>query len=195
MTLHARRLSLSLMMSLALAALAAMTPPAPRLRAEERPESPKAADTSKKAREKGLPLTPDRTIEFTTEEGTWVSLDVSPDGKTIVFDLLGDLYTMPVEGGEAKPIVTGPAFDSQPRFSPDGKQLAFVSDRDGAENLWIAQADGSDPRALSKNKQSLYTSPSWTPDGDYVLVSRQEQAPAAPSSCGCTTPREARGFR
>ena len=124
-----------------------------------------------------MPLTPDRTIEFTTEEGTWVSLDVSPDGKTIVFELLGDLYTMPVEGGEAKPIVTGPAFDSQPRFSPDGKQLAFVSDRDGAENLWIAQADGSDPRALSKNKQSLYTSPSWTPDGDYVLVSRQEQAP------------------
>ena len=131
-----------------------MAAPSPSLRAEERPEAPKDAAASKKAPEKGLPLKPDRTIEFTTEEGTWVSLDVSPDGKTIVFDLLGDLYTVPIEGGDAKAIATGLAFDSQPRFSPDGKQIAFVSDRDGAENLWIANADGSDPRALTKDKQA-----------------------------------------
>ena len=125
----------------------------------------------------GLPLEPDRTIEFTTDEGTWLSLDVSPDGKTIVFELLGDLYTLPIAGGEAKAITTGLAFDSQPSYSPDGKTIAFVSDRDGADNLWIAGADGSAPRPLTKDKQSLFASPSWTPDGEYVLVSRQPQLP------------------
>jgi Tol biopolymer transport system component len=74
-------------------------------------------------------------IEFTTDEGTWVSLDVSPDGKTVLFELLGDLYSMPINGGEAKAITSGPAFDSQPRYAPDGKMIAFVSDRSGAENV------------------------------------------------------------
>ena len=124
-----------------------------------------------------LPLKSDRTIEFTTDEGTWVSLDVSPDGKTILFDLLGDLYAVGIEGGDAKAITSGPAFDSSPRYSPDGKWIAFVSDHDGAENLWVAAKDGSGARPLSKDKQSLFVSPSWTPDGDYVLVSRQPQLP------------------
>src|SRR5262249_23711663 len=135
----------------------------------------KKDDTKKKAQ--GLPLQPDRTIEFTTDEGTWVSLDVSPDGKTIAFELLGDLYTVSIEGGDAKAITTGLPFDSQPRFSPDGKQLAFVTDRDGAENLWVAGSDGSAARPLSKDKQSVFSSPAWTPEGDYVLVSRQPQLP------------------
>jgi Tol biopolymer transport system component len=130
-----------------------------------------------KKKEPPLPLKSDRTIEFTTDEGTWVSLDVSPDGKTILFDLLGDLYIVGIEGGDAKAITTGPAFDAQPRYSPDGKSIAFVSDHDGAENLWIAASDGSGARPLSKDKQSLFVSPSWTPDGDYVLVSRQPQLP------------------
>jgi Tol biopolymer transport system component len=129
------------------------------------------------AKKKGLPLKPDRTIEFSTEEGTWISLDVFPDGKTLVFEILGDLYTLPIAGGEAKPIATGPAFDSQPRCSPDGKNIAFVSDRDGAENLWLCDADGSNPRPLSKDKQSLFASPAWTPDGQYVLASKQPQLP------------------
>ena len=124
-----------------------------------------------------LPLKSDRTIEFTTDEGTWVSLDVAPDGKTILFDLLGDLYAVGIEGGDAKAITSGPAYDSSPRYSPDGKWIAFVSDHDGAENLWIAAKDGSGARPLSKDKQSLFVSPSWTPDGDYVLVSRQPQLP------------------
>ena len=140
-------------------------------------ETKEKSKTEPSKKEKGLPLKPDRTIEFTTDEGTWVSLDVSPDGKTIVFELLGDLYTVPIAGGEAKAITTGLAFDSQPSYSPDGKRIAFVSDRDGADNLWIADADGSDPRPLTKDKQSLFASPAWTPDGDYVLVSRQPQLP------------------
>src|SRR5581483_8549822 len=82
----------------------------------------------KKDEKKGLPLKPSRKVEFTTDEGTWLSLDVSPDGKTIAFELLGDIYTLPIEGGEAKLIDGGMAFDSQPRFSPDGQWIAFISD-------------------------------------------------------------------
>jgi len=84
-------------------------------------------------RRRGLPLQPGRTIEFTTDEGAWVSLDVFPDGKMIVFELLGDLYTVPIAGGDAKALTGGLPFDSQPRCSPNGKLIAFLSDRDGAD--------------------------------------------------------------
>ncbi len=131
----------------------------------------------KAADKKGLPLKPERKLEFKTNEGTWLSLDVSPDGKTILFDLLGDLYTLPITGGEAKRITSGMAFDSMPVYSPDGKKIAFISDREGAENLWIADADGTNPKQLSKDQQAGYHSPAWTPDGDYVMVSRQNQVP------------------
>ncbi len=146
--------------------------------AQDSKQEQKEADKSKKPeKKKGLPLKPTRNIEFTTDEGTWISLDVSPDGKTIIFELLGQLYALPIEGGEAKRITSGMAFDSQPRFSPDGKMIAFLSDRDGAENVWIANRDGSEPKQLSKDKQSEFASPSWTPDGEYVIVSRQTQLP------------------
>ncbi len=126
----------------------------------------------KKDEKKGLPLKPDRKVEFTTDEGTWISLDVSPDGKSIVFELLGDIYTLPIEGGEAKLIDGGMAFDSQPRFSPDGKWIAFLSDREGSENVWIMHPDGSDQKQVSKDPNSEFASPAWTPDGNYVLVSK-----------------------
>jgi hypothetical protein len=142
-------------------------------------DPPKVAETGKKGEEKkkGLPLVPDRTIEFTASEGTWVSLDISPDGKTVVFELLGDLHTVSIEGGEAKSIASGLAFDGQPKFSPDGKIIAFVTDRSSAENLWTCRADGSDPRAVTKDEHAYYTSPSWTPEGDYILISKQPQQP------------------
>ncbi|MFQ5816641.1 MAG: amidohydrolase family protein [Terriglobia bacterium] len=133
----------------------------------------KKTEAKQEKKKAGLPLKPERTIAFTTDEGTWLSLDVSPDGKTILFELLGDLYTLPIAGGETTRITSGVAFDSQPRYSPDGKLIAFLSDRDGAENLWIAKADGSEPKQLSKEKSlSLLASPTWTPDGTYVIVSR-----------------------
>ncbi|MBI4466717.1 MAG: PD40 domain-containing protein [Acidobacteria bacterium] len=138
----------------------------------QEPAKKDEAKAEEKKPEEGLPLKPERKIEFTTEEGTWLSLDVAPDGKTLVFELLGDLYTLPIEGGQATRISSGPAFDSQPRYSPDGKWIAFLSDRDGAENLWIAKADGSEPKQLSKDKQAEFASPAWTPDGTYVVVSR-----------------------
>src|SRR5580693_9500066 len=126
----------------------------------------------KKDEKKGLTLKPARKIEFTTDEGTWLSLDVSPDGKSIAFELIGDIYTLPIEGGEAKLIDGGMAFDSQPKFSPDGKWIAFLSDRDGSENVWIMKADGSEPKQISKEASAEFASPNWTPDGQYVLVSK-----------------------
>ncbi len=116
-----------------------------------------------------------RTVTFTTDEGTWMPLDVHPDGRHLVFALLGDLYLLPIEGGEAVRLTEGPAFDTQPRFSPDGRQLAFASDGEGSENLWLADfvrgEDGTyslhQPRQLSDEDE--VTGPEWTPDGDYLI--------------------------
>ena len=119
-----------------------------------------------------LPLEPTREIRFRTDEGSWMSVDISPDGTTLVFDLLGDLYTLPVEGGTASPLMTGPAFESQPRFSPDGSEIVFVSDRSGGQNLWVLSVDGSDTTQITKGNDNLYTSPEWSPDGDYLVASR-----------------------
>ncbi|MFN8570779.1 MAG: amidohydrolase family protein [Gemmatimonadaceae bacterium] len=119
-----------------------------------------------------LPLSPTRRLQFTATEGTWMSVDVSPDGRTIVFDLLGDLYTVPMAGGAATRITNGLSFDAQPRFSPNGKQIVFVSDRGGADNLWIADADGQNARAITKDERHTFISPEWTPDGAYLIVSK-----------------------
>ena len=122
-----------------------------------------------------LPLITTRALTFTTDEASWISLDVSPDGKTIVFDVLGDLYTLPITGGKAARITSGQGWDQQPRYSPDGTQIAFVSDRNGSKNLWMANADGSKARALTKGERLNFASPIWTPDGQYVIASRTGQ--------------------
>jgi imidazolonepropionase-like amidohydrolase/Tol biopolymer transport system component len=111
-------------------------------------------------------------VAFETSEGTWMNLDVSPDGRTIVFDLLGDVYTMPIEGGRATCILGGGAFEMQPRFSPDGSRIAFTSDRDGLWNIWTARTDGSDLRQLSRERQWFVNSPVWAPDGQAVYARR-----------------------
>lgn len=135
------------------------------------------ADSAARAavRTSGLPLITTRTMTFTTAEGTWISLDVSPDGRSIVFELLGDLYTLPIGGGAATRITSGPGYDTQPRYSPDGARLVFVSDRNGSENLWTANADGSQPRIMSRTERTNFVSPTWTPDGQYVITTRAGQ--------------------
>ncbi len=118
------------------------------------------------------PLRPARTVDFDTDEGTWLSPDVSPDGRTIVFELLGDLYAMDAAGGEARAITRGLAFDSQPVFSPDGARIVFLSDRSGAENVWTAAPDGSAPRQVSfRDDNSVFASPAWSADGRSIFVS------------------------
>ena len=112
---------------------------------------------------------PGRTVAFTTDEATWLALDVHPDGQRVVFSLLGDLYLLPLAGGEARRITSGAAYDVQPRFSPDGRSLAFASDRGGIENLWICDLDGKNARAVSTEKDQVVNSPAWSPDGDYLV--------------------------
>jgi len=124
------------------------------------------------AAENALPLVPARHVRFDTDEGTWISLDVAPDGRSIVFELLGDLYTLPIGGGEAKAITHGLAFDSQPRFAPDGKHIVFVSDRSGNENVWIADPDGAHAHQISRyDDNAVFTSPAWSADGRAIFVS------------------------
>ena len=113
-------------------------------------------------------------------KGTWISLDVSPDGQTIVFDLLGNLYTMPITGGKATRITSGMAYDAQPRFSPDGKSIVFISDRSGGDNVWTMRLDGTDTTQVTQGNGNLYVSPEWTPDGQ---VHRRESRGRRPRRC------------
>jgi len=124
-----------------------------------------------------LPLQPARHIDIDTDEGTWLSPDVSPDGGSIVFEMLGDLYGIPSEGGEARALTRGMAFDSQPVFSPDGGDIAFISDRSGSDNIWIIARDGSNPRQVTHlDENSVFTSPAWSADGKSIFVSRYRAA-------------------
>ena len=159
-----------LIVSLLLFVLALSTTPSAAQTDEQNDSSARAA-----RRSNSLPLITTRSLDFTTDEGTWISLDLSPDGQTIVFELLGDLYTLPVAGGEATRVTSGQGYDMQPRFSPDGTKLVFVSDRDGSENLWVSAADGTDPRQLTDGERESYMSPVWTPDGDYVMATKGTQ--------------------
>lgn len=138
--------------------------------AAKKKEEPKKFDP---AAEIDKPRADARKINFTVSESTWMSLDISPDGQTIAFDLLGDLYTVPIGGGKAKAITRGPAYDWHPRFSPDGKTIAFTSDRSGIDNVWLMAIDGKSPRALTSEKDEYVRSAVWSPDGNY-LVARKE---------------------
>lgn len=131
-----------------------------------------AQDTAKFTTYKDLPLKPQRRVSFTTTEGTWTSLDISPDGKTIVFDMMGDLFTVPVTGGKATNLTRGIAFDSHPRWSPDGKKILFSSDRSGAENIWWIDLEKKDTFQVTKERDQNFPSAAWTPDGDYIVYSK-----------------------
>ncbi len=111
-----------------------------------------------------------KDVPVSTEEGTWMNLDISPDGKNIVFDLLGDIYLMPASGGEAKALRSGIPFEFQPRFSPNGKLISFTSDAGGGDNIWVMNADGSNARQVTKEDNRLLNNATWTPDGNYLIA-------------------------
>lgn len=111
-----------------------------------------------------------REISFTTGEGTWMNLDVSPDGEEIVFDLLGDIFIMPFEGGEATLLRDGLSYDIQPRFSPDGSKISFTSDAGGGDNIWVMNRDGSEAKQVTDENFRLLNNASWTPDGNYLIA-------------------------
>src|SRR5690606_12163088 len=112
---------------------------------------------------------PTKTVRFNTDEGTWMDVDVAPGGDELVFSLLGDLYRLPISGGTAQRITSGPAWDVQPRYSPDGAEFAFTSDRGGGNNLWRIDADGSDPVQVTEEDFRLLNNPAWTPDGRFII--------------------------
>lgn len=146
-----------------------------------------------------------RHIPIDTTEGTWLSLDVSPDGKQILFDLLGDIYTIPASGAEAKRLTTlpkpvpgragspddveenGQAFDSQPQISPDGRSIVFISDRDGADNVYVMNVDGSGVRRVTTGNDRM-NSPAWSPTANTLRSGasrshrRERRHPGAPGS-------------
>lgn len=113
-----------------------------------------------------------RKVPIAVDEGSWMNVDVSPDGRTIAFDLLGDIYTMGIDGGTPTRIAEGLAYEHQPRFSPDGSRIAFVSDRGGGDNIWIMNRDGSDKKQLSKEDFRLLNQPSWSPDGQFIVAKK-----------------------
>lgn len=143
-------------------ALLALVPPASHLTAQEEPDEWDVTLARGETRE----------IDFETDEGTWMSVDVSPDGRWIVFDLLAHIYRVPIEGGRAEALTqgSGVALNYHPKFSPDGTRIAFVSDRGGQSNLWVMDADGGNPRQVQKSRDTRVTMPEWTTDGEYILV-------------------------
>jgi imidazolonepropionase-like amidohydrolase/Tol biopolymer transport system component len=113
------------------------------------------------------------TVRVDTDNATWMSLDVRPDGQEIVFDVLGDVFVIPIEGGDARPLLEGPAWENLPRYSPDGSRIAFTSDRSGAQNIWILDRVSGEVHPLTQETEHLPASPTWSPDGDSIAVRRQ----------------------
>lgn len=131
---------------------------------------PLQADTQAAEWQVNAPQGEFNQVDIQVQQGSWMNVSVSPDGKTIVFDLLGDIYSMPISGGAATALTNDIAWNMQPVFSPDGKYIAFTSDRDGGDNIWIMRPDGSEPRAVTKESFRLLNSPAWSPDGQFIVA-------------------------
>ena len=168
-----KRSSFLLLVTLVAGTIIAVTPASAAAKGKKKKTS-KVAEAPKWDVEKPSKLTSEQPIN--TTEGTWVNLDVSPDGKEIVFDLLGDLYVMPIGGSDSpRKLTKGIAWDMQPRFSPDGKTIAFTSDRTGkngfgGDNIWTIGLDGKDLKQISAETYRLVTGPAWRPDGEYIVA-------------------------
>ncbi|MFN3932458.1 MAG: amidohydrolase family protein [Brevundimonas sp.] len=164
-------LATAALLALATPAWAQTPEPAPvAVAASAEAPGPEADEAEEPKWDVQAPPGPSRDIPIDVTRGTWMSVDVSPDGRTLAFDMLGDIYVMPVSGGEARAIASGVAWDMQPKWSPDGRHIAFTSDRASGDNIWIMEADGSNPVQVSKETFRLLNQPEWTPDGQFIVA-------------------------
>ncbi|MCB1182474.1 PD40 domain-containing protein [bacterium] len=141
--------------------------------AETAPAGAEAAATEDADWDVNVPRDPAEPIVFTTDQGTWMSVDVSPDGRRLVFDHLGDIWTVGLAGGPATRLTEGLAWDTQPRYSPDGTEILFTSDRGGGTNLWLMPADGGEPAVLTDTGEKDTNCGAWSPDGEWIAAKRR----------------------
>jgi len=130
------------------------------------------ATSEKEPSHKDLHIEPDRTVHLQTNEGTWMSLDIHPSGDKIVFEYMGNLFELPITGGEPAQLTHGMAFDSQPSYSPDGSKIVFISDRSGGDNVWILDRETMEAEQRTRGNNYRFQSPVFTPDGNYIIAAR-----------------------
>jgi dipeptidyl aminopeptidase/acylaminoacyl peptidase len=101
---------------------------------------------------------------------------LSPDGQTVVFTMLGHLFSLPVSGGTADQLTFGPHYDDSPSFSPNGSQVAFTSDRDGSEgNIFVL--DLKSGQILQLTHEEVAGQQVWSPDGRFLVYLRYARTP------------------
>lgn len=117
-----------------------------------------------------LPIKVGRTIDFTTKEASWIDLDISPDGSTILFSFLGELFSLPAKGGEATQLTRGLAINRCPIWSPDGKFITFESDETGFIDLHVTDLGGNFRRVLHVKSYGEPLKPIWFPDSKQINI-------------------------
>lgn len=118
----------------------------------------------------------DAMLSVEVTEGTSMSVSVSPDGKTLVTDLQGSLWTVPAAGGKATRITDMFNDARQPAWSPDGKSIVFFAYRDGGYDLWSVRPDGSDQKKLTFGAFDD-RDPMWSPDGSKIAFASDRSEP------------------
>ena len=93
---------------------------------------------------------------------------ISPDGKTVAFSYKGDIWTVPANGGQARQITTNPAYDAYPVWSPDSRQIAFASSREGSMDIYVVGRDGGTPRRVTTDSGDEYPM-AWRNDSTIML--------------------------